>query len=147
MEKARRVLIDADGCPRQVLAIAEQLCSARGLVCLTFASYNHQYDRPDHIVVDASPQAVDIRLVNESRSGDIVITQDIGLAALVLAKGAKAISVHGQIFTPERMLFQLEQRSGQARFRRGGGRTKGPSARTAEDDKTFANALQSLLDA
>ncbi|MFY0543333.1 DUF188 domain-containing protein [Brevibacillus sp. H7] len=141
-----RVLIDADACPRQALAIAKELCSEKGWGCLTFASYNHQLTGEHHIVVDAAPQAVDVKLANEAGPNDIVVTQDIGLAALILGKRAKALSPSGVIFRPERIDFHLEERNEKARFRRGGGRTRGPAARTREDDDRFTDALRMLME-
>jgi uncharacterized protein YaiI (UPF0178 family) len=142
----RRVLIDADACPRQALAIARQFCEEKGWRCVTFASYNHQMTGADHVVVDAAPQAVDVRLANEAKADDIVITQDIGLAALILGKGAKALSPHGTVFRPDRIAFYLEERNEKARFRRKGGRTRGPAARTREDDGRFAVVLRMLME-
>ncbi len=140
-----RVLIDADACPKQALVIAKTLCAEFGWGCTTFASYNHQLTGGHHVVVDAEPQAVDVKLANEAKPNDIVITQDIGLAALVLGKRARALSPHGTIFRPERIDFFLEERNEKARFRRGGGRTRGPAARTREDDERFAAALRTLM--
>lgn len=141
-----RILIDADACPRQALIIAKSLAREKGRIVMTFASYNHQIDGDHHITVDAGPQAVDLRLANETRAGDIVVTQDIGLAALVLGKGAFALSPHGMIFTPDRIEFHLEERNEKARYRRGGGRTRGPAARTRDDDERFERSLRSLLE-
>lgn len=140
-----RVRIDADACPRQALAIAQTLCLQEGWECITYASYNHQFSGPHHIVVDAEPQAVDMRLANDVKAGDIVVTQDIGLAALILGKQAKALSPHGTIFRMDRIAFQLEERNEKARFRRGGGRTRGPAPRTHEDDVRFEESLRRLL--
>ncbi|MFD2371974.1 DUF188 domain-containing protein [Brevibacillus sp. GCM10020057] len=145
MHKAR-VLIDADACPRQALAIVQELCGEYGWNYYTYASFHHQLVGPNHITVDAGPQAVDTRLANDARAGDIVVTQDIGLAALILGKKAFALSPHGMIFDPQRIEFHLEERNEKARFRRGGGRTKGPAARTRQDDLRFAEALRSLLE-
>ncbi|KZE44749.1 hypothetical protein AV540_23125 [Brevibacillus parabrevis] len=145
MQKGR-VLIDADACPRQALVIAQQLCKEFGWQCLTFASYNHQIGSEHHVTVDAGPQAVDMKLANETRPNDVVVTQDIGLAALILGKRAQPLTPHGLIFEPERMAFHLEERNEKARFRRGGGRTRGPAARTREDDQRFLTALRSLLE-
>lgn len=144
--KEIRVLIDADACPRQALIIAQSLCAEWGWQCLTFASYNHQIGGENHVTVDAGPQAVDMRLANETRAGDIVVTQDIGLAALILGKRAFALTPHGMIFEPDRIEFHLEERNEKARYRRGGGRTRGPAARTREDDQRFERALRSLLE-
>ncbi|USG63715.1 DUF188 domain-containing protein [Brevibacillus ruminantium] len=142
----KRVLIDADACPRQVLAIAKRTCAEKGWSCITFASFNHQFTGENHVSVDAGPQAVDMKLANAATAGNIVVTQDIGLAALILAKRAKAVSPHGTIFESERISFFLEERNEKARFRRGGGRTRGPAARSTADDVRFSRALQKLME-
>ena len=77
--------------------------------------------------------------------GDIVVTQDWGLAAVILGKGGLAIAPSGLIYTSERMPFMLEQRNVLARHRRGGGRTRGPAARTEADDLRFQQAFIKLL--
>jgi uncharacterized protein YaiI (UPF0178 family) len=140
-----RILIDADACPRQALRIAQSLGEELDWPCITFASYNHQLQGPRHIVVDSGPQAVDVRLANEARAGDIVVTQDIGLAALVLGKSARALTPQGRVFDPDQIAFCLEERNEKARFRRGGGRIKGPAPRTARDDQRFEAALRALM--
>lgn len=142
----RRILVDADACPRNVLAIADQLSKDLGWQLITYASINHQLGGPNHVVVDAEPQAVDMRIANETHSNDIVITQDIGLAALILGKRAKALSPHGRIYRMETISFQLEERNEKARFRRGGGRTRGPAARTHDDDLRFGESLRILME-
>nr|WP_206529536.1 DUF188 domain-containing protein [Brevibacillus sp. SYP-B805] len=140
------MLIDADACPRQALAIAQAFCRQKGWRCVTYASTNHQLTGPDHVTVDAEPQAVDMKIANDVRAGDVVVTQDTGLAAMVLGKRAKALSPHGVIFDEARILFQLEVRNEQARYRRSGGRTRGPAARTAEDDRRFERALRACME-
>lgn len=144
--KERRILIDADACPRQALAIAQALSVELKWRCLTYASFNHQLYGENHTVVDAGPQAVDMKVANETRAGDIVVTQDIGLAALILGKKAFSLTPHGMIFDPDRIEFHLEERNEKARYRRGGGRTRGPAARTREDDHRFAASLRSLME-
>lgn len=144
--KERRILIDADACPRQALAIAQALSAEMNWRCLTYASFNHQLHGENHTVVDAGPQAVDMKVANETRVGDIVVTQDIGLAALILGKKAFSLTPHGMIFDPDRIEFHLEERNEKARYRRGGGRTRGPAARTREDDQRFAASLRSLME-
>lgn len=141
----KRLLIDADACPKQALAVAKQLSQEYGWICKTYASFNHQLSGPHHITVDAEPQAVDMKITNDVRPGDIVVTQDIGLAAMILGKQARALTPHGFIFDQENIVFQLEVRNEKARYRRGGGRTKGPAARTAEDDGRFAESLRQLM--
>ena len=76
---------------------------------------------------------------------DIVVTQDFGLAAMVIGKGAKAINQNGLIYTDENMdKLLLERHIGQ-KVRRSGGRTKGPAKRSKEDDAHFEAAFVQLL--
>lgn len=145
LKEQRRVLIDADACPKQALLIARKLCEQYGWMCITYASYNHQVDHTNHIVVDAGPQAVDLKLTNDVRPGDVVVTQDIGLAAMILGRQGKPLSSHGTIFVADKIEFMLEERNEKARFRRGGGRTRGPAARTGEDDRRFEESLALLV--
>lgn len=142
----KRLLIDADACPKHALTIARKLSAEYGWPCITYASTNHQLSGPLHVTVDAEPQAVDMKIANDVRAGDIVVTQDTGLAAMILGKRAQALTPHGIIFDRENIVFQLEARNEKARYRRGGGRTKGPAARTGEDDRRFAEALRRLIE-
>lgn len=120
-----------------------------GFRLLTVATVNHAVERQgpwhEHLVVGAEPQAADLALANRARAGDVVITQDWGLAALVLGRGCRAISPTGRIYRPETIQLLLEERHIKAKVRRGGGRTPGPRARTAEDEARFALALEWAL--
>lgn len=124
---------------------AKQSKQAYDLV--TVSTTNHLLEGEDHIAVDPEPQAVDLVIANRVQEGDIVVTQDWGLAAIVLGKRAQAISPTGLVYTTDRIPFMLEQRNLLARHRRGGGRTKGPAARTAADDERFQRAFLHLLSA
>ena len=88
----------------------------------------------------------DIQIINLSAKGDIIITQDWGLAAMVLGKGAYALSPGGKVFRAETIDFLLEEREIKSKLRRSGGRTKGPDKRTAKDDQRFAMRLQMIID-
>lgn len=142
----RRIIIDADACPRQALQIAQTLANMYGWRCITYASRDHQMSGSDHVTVDPGPDAVDLKIANAVQAGDIVVSQDTGLAALILGKKARVLTPHGRIFDEENIVFQLEVRNEKARFRRGGGRTKGPAARTIEDDRRFEGSLRHLLE-
>lgn len=132
-----QVWIDADACPRSVMQCIKDLQTQFGFGVTTIASVNHFFDGDDHITVGPEPQATDMAIVNRVASGDLVVTQDWGLAALVMAKGASAISPDGRIYQPDKIEFMLEQRNVLARYRRSGGRTKGPAPRTIQDDERF----------
>jgi len=138
-----RVLVDADACP--VLDAIRRICGEVGIPVTTVSSYNHQIDGPDHVMVGPEKEAADMAIINRTRRGDLVVTQDWGLASLVLARGAQALSPWGHIFREDEIDGRLAQRALNARLRRGGVRLPGPARRTREDDQAFEQALRSLL--
>ena len=141
------ILVDADACPvrRLVVAVARR----RGLPVVFVCDWRHVVDEGYGEVVSVDPGAdsADFVLANRARSGDVVVTQDYGLAALALAKGARPIHPSGLVFTHENIEGLLAERHHSRKVRRSGGRTRGPKKRTAEDDDRFAAALERLLDA
>ncbi len=139
------VWVDADACPRSVIHFLRTNRIRLGYELITVSTTNHLLDGEQHIIVDPGPQAVDLVIANRVKQGDIVVTQDWGLAAVILGKKARAIAPNGLIYTSQRIPFMLEQRNLLARHRRGGGRTKGPSARTNADDERFQQAFLRLL--
>ena len=138
-----RVLVDADACP--VLAIIRRVCAEAGVMAVTVSSFRHDIGGENHVMVGPEPQAADMAIINRTQRGDVVVTQDWGLAGLVLAKGADAISPWGHRFTNEEMDGRLAQRALNARLRRGGVRMPGPPRRTAADDAAFEQALRAVL--
>jgi uncharacterized protein YaiI (UPF0178 family) len=97
------------------------------------------------ITVDKQADSVDFALMGMLAKDDVVVTQDYGLAAMALGKGALAINQNGLIFTNGNIDKLLMERHINSRIRRAGGRTKGPAKRTAEDDDRFADAFDRLL--
>jgi len=87
-----RIIIDADAAPRKVLGICRQAAAQFSLPMITVANFNHRIDSQNHIVVGNAPQEVDMQIMKLALKGDIVVTQDWGLAAMVLGKGAAALS-------------------------------------------------------
>ena len=140
-----RLIVDADACPRGALAACIELTRDCGIEMITVASFNHNVAGPRHIIVGDSPEEVDLKIANLAAKGDLVVTQDMGLAALVLARGAHAMNTMGREYRVEDMSLLLEERAAKARHRRGGGRTKGPGKRTAADEVLFRRGLLSLL--
>ncbi|KLU62421.1 hypothetical protein CEB3_c12820 [Peptococcaceae bacterium CEB3] len=140
-----KILIDADACPNPVLHICLRLGLKYGIQVWTVASFNHHVVSDHHIVVGDDSQEADLKVMNLTESGDIVVTQDWGLAAMVLGKAAKALSPVGREFRPESINFLLEEREAKAKVRRSGGRTKGPRKRTDEDNESFARCLDEIL--
>lgn len=140
-----KILIDADACPKNVLHIAKQLGAEYGIEIWTVASFNHNIVSDHHVVVGDNDQEADMKVLNLTQAGDIVITQDWGLAAMALGKRASCISPAGRQFHNDTIDFLLEERDVKAKLRRRGGRTKGPTKRTTAEDDRFQESLAGLL--
>ena len=141
-----KVVVDADACPRACLQIMQRQKEIWKYRLLTVASVDHHIENTDHVVVGKGSDAADLAVMNHAAKGDIVVTQDWGLAALVLGKGALAIAPSGRIYSERNIDFLLEERSLKAKYRRAGGRTKGPAARTATDDHRFEESFLKLVE-
>jgi len=140
-----KILIDADACPRSVLRLCIRLGRKYDIPVWTVASFNHDIESDHPIVVGGDFQEADMKVMNLTEAGDVVVTGDWGLAAMVLGKGAKCLSPMGREFHPEKIDFLLEEREVKVRFRREGGRTKGPKKRTLEDDRKFELCLEKIF--
>ena len=140
-----KILVDADSCPRSVLQTCMRLGRKNNIPVWTVASFDHDIESDHHIVVGDDFQEADMKIMNLTDEGDVVVTGDWGLAAMVLGKGAKCMSPMGKEFHPQKIDFLLEEREIKAKFRRGGGRTKGPKKRTLEDDQQFESSLERIL--
>lgn len=143
-----QILVDADACP--VTRIVEKIARQQGLPCLLLCDTNHvlQSDYSEIKVIGAGADAVDYALINVCRKGDVVVTQDYGVAAMALGKGAYAIHQSGRWYTNENIDQMLMERhlSKKARMGKGKHHLKGPAKRTSEDDARFEASLLRLLD-
>lgn len=140
-----KILVDADACPKNALQICMELGRKYTVEVWTVASFNHKIVSDFHVVVGDGSQETDIKVLNITEAGDIIVTQDWGLAAMVLGKRASCISPVGRVFSNENIDFLLEEREVKAKLRRSGGRTKGPSKRTLQEDIVFQERLDRLL--
>ena len=86
-----------------------------------------------------------VAIVERLSAGDVVVTQDIGLAAMVLGRDAAAISPRGRVYNKVTIDAELAVRHAEAEHRRAGGRTKGPAPFEEDDRERFADTLKSLL--
>ena len=141
-----RMLIDADACP--VTRIAEDIARRHGIPVILLCDTNHVLTSGYSTVktIGAGADAVDIALINLCQRGDIVITQDYGVAALALGKGARAIHQSGKQYTDENIDGLLMERHLAKKARRSGKHhLKGPARRTEEDDRQFAEGLERMI--
>ncbi|WP_036203766.1 YaiI/YqxD family protein [Ureibacillus sinduriensis] len=141
-----QLLIDADACP--VIDLALSISSRYEIKTILFCDTSHRIERENAItiVVPKGADSVDFKLVNTIKNHDIVITQDYGLAAMCLAKGAFVVDQNGREMTSDNIDQLLAFRYESAKIRRSGGRTKGPKKRTEENNISFANKFQQICE-
>ena len=142
-----RIYVDADACP--VVRIVEKLADKYEIPCVLLCDTNHvlSSDYSEVIVVGAGADAVDFKLISLLKRGDICVSQDYGVAAMALGKGAYAIHQSGKWYTDENIDQMLMERHLAKKARRGSSKNhlKGPHKRTAEDDQRFEESFERLL--
>ena len=135
-----RILVDGDACP--VRAEIERCAAELRVPVRVFANASQQAETPgDRVVVGDGSDAADFALFRESASDSVVVTDDIGLAAMVLSRGAAAISSRGRRFERGTIESQLHLRHLGRKARRAGRRTGGPPPFTEADRTRFVQAL------
>ena len=143
-----RILIDGDACP--VIKITENAAKQYEIDCEIFCDTAHiiKSDYSKVIVTGQGADAVDFRLINACERGDIVVTQDYGVASMALGKGCFAIHQSGKWYTEENITGLLSMRhiSREARRSSSKNHIKGPKKRTAEDDENFRSSLIRLIE-
>ena len=142
-----KIFVDADACP--VVDIVEDIATKYNIPVTLLCDTNHVLtsDYSEVIVVGAGADAVDYKLISICHRGDIVVTQDYGVAAMALGKGAYAIHQSGKWYTDENIDQMLMERHLNKKARRASSRNhiKGPRKRTEEDDWRFAESFEKLL--
>jgi len=143
----KHIFVDADACP--VTRLVEELAEKYKLPCTLLCDTNHvlQSDYSEVKIIGAGADAVDFALINLCSEGDVVVTQDYGVAAMALGKKARAIHQSGKIFTDENIGGLLEERhvKKMARMASSKNHIKGPRKRTPEDDRRFYESFERLL--
>lgn len=139
-----KILVDADACPvKQIVErIAKQLDIPVIMVIDTSHILESEYSKI--IQVSKAPDAVDIALINRTESGDIVVTQDYGVASMALGKRAHAINQNGKYYTEENIDLLMFERHISKKQRRAGGRTSSMKKRSKLDDEHFEAAFFEL---
>ena len=143
-----KILVDADACPCNL--IIERVAKERGieLVFLTDSSHILSVDYGEVLIIGKGADAVDFALINRMEKGDLVVTQDYGVAAMALGKQGYAIHPSGKIYhngNMDQMLFERHlskvQRRASNKFH-----GKGPKKRTKEDDERFEQSFCKLIE-
>lgn len=142
-----KIFVDADACP--VGDIVEDIATKYNIPVTLLCDTNHVLtsDYSEVVVVGAGADAVDYKLISICHRGDIVVTQDYGVAAMALGKGAFAIHQSGKWYTNENIDQMLMERHLNKKARRASSRNhiKGPRKRTEEDDQRFVESFEKLL--
>lgn len=140
-----KVIVDADACP--VVNITVSLCRKAEIPCMLLCDTAHEIHREgaQTMVFDKGADSVDFALVNRVSPGDVVVTQDYGLASMCLARQAIVLHQDGWQYTQDNIGALLFQRSESRKYRASGGRIKGPAKRTKDQDKKFEQTLYSLI--
>ncbi len=140
-----KLLIDADGCP--VVDIAVKLAKEQGIPCLLLCDTAHEFfrDGAETLIFDKGADSVDYALVSRVIPGDLVVTQDYGLASMCLARGAQVIHQDGWAYTPDNIDALLFSRHESRKLRSAGVRMKGARKRTQAQDQAFEDFLRQVL--
>lgn len=140
-----KILIDADGCP--VIDLTLKVCNEFEIKPIIMCDTSHiiQRDGVEVITIAKGIDAVDFALLNKVYKNDIVITQDYGLAAMVLSKGGYPINQNGMVYTSENIDRLLFTRHISKKARNAGHRLKGPKKRCKEDNISFEKNLTLLI--
>lgn len=142
-----QIFVDADACP--VVDIVETIAQKYNISTTLLCDTNHilYSDYSEVIVVGAGADAVDYKLISICHKGDIVVSQDYGVAAMALGKGAYAIHKSGKWYTNENIDQMLMERHLNKKARRSSHKNhmKGPRKRTEEDDVCFAQSFEKLI--
>ena len=141
------IYVDADACP--VVGIVEKVAKEHSVPVTLLCDTNHVLasDYSEVIVVGAGADAVDYKLISICHRGDIVVSQDYGVAAMALGKNAYAIHQSGKWYTNENIDQMLMERHLNKKARRASGKNhlKGPRKRTSEDDEHFRESFERMI--
>ena len=142
-----KIFVDADSCP--VVGIVEEIAKKYTIPVTLLCDTNHviSSDYSEVIVVGAGADAVDYKLISMCHKGDMVVSQDYGVAAMALGKGAYAIHQSGKWYTNENIDQMLMERHLNKKARRASQKNhlKGPKKRTAEDDEYFRESFEKMI--
>ena len=141
-----RILVDADACPVKQILVEEAKKRAIPVTMIIDTSHELNDGYSEIITVDKARDSVDIKLINILTSKDIVVTQDYGVAAMALGKGAKAINQNGLVYTESNIDELLFSRFIGQKLRRAGKTANTAKKRTKEDDENFRTKFIMLLD-
>ncbi|ALC81657.1 MULTISPECIES: YaiI/YqxD family protein [Bacillus] len=145
-EAKRTIFVDADACPvKDEIRLVASNFHTNILFVASYVHYQQTSENENWKYVDPQKEAVDLFILNHIRAGDIAVTQDIGLASLLLGKHATVISERGRLYHESTIDLALERRYLSQKERRRGVHMKGPKKLVKEDRERFSARLQKIL--
>ncbi|MFC3419523.1 YaiI/YqxD family protein [Salinicoccus hispanicus] len=144
-----KIIVDADACPVKDIVMEEAARVSTSVTLVSSLSHYSGKDLPTHVkavYVEAGPDAADFKIVQLAKKEDIVITQDYGLASLLLPKGCIVLHHKGFEYNDMNIDNLLATRHMGSMIRKGGGRTKGPKPFSNEDRAAFSSLFRSKLE-
>lgn len=140
-----KIIIDGDACPS--INLIEKCANGYNIpvIIITDTSHNIVSNYSSIIIADKGSQSVDVKLINLVGSGDIVISQDYGVAVMTLSKNAYCINTNGMIYTNDNIDSLLLNRHINQKLRNSGKHIKGPRKRTTNDDKNLIESLEKII--
>ncbi|QHS22451.1 YaiI/YqxD family protein [Virgibacillus sp. MSP4-1] len=143
-----KIYVDADASPVKDIIIAEtKPLNIPVVLVMSFSHFSNQTNEPhvETVYVDAGADSADYRIMKLAQSGDIVVTQDYGLASLALGKGCTVLHHKGFQFTHDNIDQMMTMRYANAKARKAGFKTKGPKAFTEENREYFRNFFRNII--
>ncbi|GAB3807588.1 YaiI/YqxD family protein [Virgibacillus kimchii] len=143
-----KIYVDADASPVKNIVIEEAQRTGIPVVLVTSFSHYSPEEPPagvETIYVDTGAEAADYRIMKMAEKGDMIITQDYGLASLGLAKGCTVLHHKGFVYTNDNIDQLLQTRYLSAMARKSGKRTKGPKPFTEDDRNKFRELLIKVI--
>jgi uncharacterized protein YaiI (UPF0178 family) len=142
------IWVDADACPQVIKEILYRAAERAQVVTTLVANTSLRVPSSPFIRtlrVDHGWDVADQRIVEQVGPGDLVVTADIPLAALVIARGAQALDPRGELYTEDNVQERLAVRNLMQGLRAGGDLIAGPAAFSQSDRQRFANHLDHFL--
>jgi uncharacterized protein YaiI (UPF0178 family) len=142
----REIFVDGDACPvkDEVYAVATRLGVPVALVANSRMHVPHGFG-VELIVVDEGPDAADDWIAAHVRTGDVVVTADIPLAARCLERGARVLGNDGRPFTEDSIGGALATRELKSHLRESGISSGGPRPLSNKERSRFSSKLDELV--
>ncbi|MBM7620296.1 uncharacterized protein YaiI (UPF0178 family) [Bacillus tianshenii] len=140
------ILVDADACP-----VKEEISSIGHTYQMDVyfvASYSHVVKKEikgTWVYVDDEKESADLYILNHARNNDVVVTQDQGLASMLVSRNVYVLSPRGKHYKESEMDMMLHMRFLSAKERRKGNYSKGPKAFSQQDRENFVHSFKKTL--